>query len=78
MTESGRGSGEFRHAACRVPVGNIDVGVLIDVATVGSTEAGEGNLVRSYFIIGPLRLMRVIAKEGYWRIVLVENSYSSF
>ena len=71
-------SNEFRDAAGLIPVGDIDVGLLIDMASVSSAEAGCINCARLKLIVCPLRLSRVVPEKCDRRIILVENRDAAF
>lgn len=69
---------EFRDPANLVPVGNIYVGIPVDVTSVGGTEYGRCNLIRPKLIVGPLSLARVVSEKSHRCIVLVEDRDASF
>jgi hypothetical protein len=69
---------EFCHSACEVPVGNVDIGVVIDETTVSRAENSRRNGAGGELVIGPLRLLWVITKEGDGNIVAIENDDTTF
>lgn len=58
LTWAEHGSGiclnELSHAANSIPVGNIDIGVLIDVTSVGSGERCRGDFTWLNLVVRPL------------------------
>ncbi len=61
-----------------IPVGHIDIGLLVDVASVCGAEKRGLNIARLELIVGPLFLLRVIAKKGNRRIIAVKNRDAAF
>jgi hypothetical protein len=61
---SGTCSHELGHTPGAIPIGDIDVGLLIYVASMRGTEECRRDLARLKLVVGPLRLLRVVAKES--------------
>ena len=70
--------GKPGHTPCVIPVGNIDIGLLVDIASVrGAKERGR-DITRLKLVVGPLLLLRVIAKKGHRSVIAVENRDTAF
>ena len=69
---------EFRNSASLVPIGNEDVRVGIDVATVGRAEHGRADFVRIEFVPRPLRFLRIVSQKGDRRVVAIDYCDASF
>ena len=61
-----------------VPVGYVDIGLTIDKAAVGCAEGGRINSLRVKIVVGPLRLVRIVAEKSYGGIVTIEYGDSAF
>ena len=66
------------HAASLIPIGNIYVGLLINMTAVGGAEPCGRNFGRSELIFGPLSFVRVVSEKSNRRVVLVEDRDASF
>lgn len=75
---SGTGFHQLGNAACPVPIGDIDVSIAVDKATVRGTEDRGRNVGRQQRIIRPLRLQGIVAKECDGSVVFIENRYAAF
>ena len=60
-----------------VPIRDIDVGVLIDKASVRGAERRPGDLFRVYIVFGPLGFLRVVSQEGYRDVVAIKDRGAS-
>ena len=56
-----------------IPVGYVDVGILIDVASVGRAEVGEGDIAGKQFVVRPLVFVWVVTQKGNRHIVFIED-----
>ena len=61
-----------------IPVGDIDIGLLIDVAAVSSAEERGGDFARLELIVGPLVFVWIIAKKGHRSVIAVEDRDAAF
>src|SRR6266700_4680405 len=71
-------SGELGHAARSVPVGHIDIAVLIDETAMRGAEESVSNSARLHIVIRPLRPSWIVAEECNRNIVLVEDRHPAF
>src|SRR5208337_110064 len=78
MTGCLRASSELGHATDLIPVRDVDVGLRIDVASVGGAKVCGGNVAGLQLVVCPLRLERVVTKESYRRVVAIEDGDSAF
>lgn len=69
---------EFGDAAGLVPIGNVDVGLCIDVAAVGSAEKDWRDIGGLQLIVGPLRLLGIVAEECDGGVVAIKNGGAAF
>lgn len=66
------------YAAGVVPIGYIDIGSLVDVASMCGTEESGGDFAGLKLIVGPLLFLWVVAEESHWRVIAVKNGDAAF
>src|SRR5450631_1270955 len=69
---------ELGDTACLIPVGDVDVEVLVNVASMGGAEEDWGDFAGLELVVGPLCALRIVAEESDRGIVLVENGDAAF
>ena len=71
-------SREFGDAAGLVPVRDVDVGLLVDVASVGGAEECWGDVAGLQVVVCPLLMVGIVAEESYGGIVAIEDGDAAF
>ena len=66
------------NAARPVPVRHINISAAVDEATMSRTEDRGRYIVRRQRIVGPLRLLWIVAEERYWSVVSVKDGDAAF
>ena len=51
---------KFRNTSGYIPVGHVNIGILIDMASVGRAKVCGGNITGKQFVIRPLVLVRIV------------------
>jgi hypothetical protein len=64
-------SGQPGHTPGVIPVGDINVGLLVDMASVRGAEKPGRNIARLELIVGPLLLLGIIANKSHWSVIAV-------
>src|SRR5579859_6368718 len=71
-------SSQLGNPAGFVPVGDIDIGVLVEKASMRGAERCGGDGARIDIVLCPLVFAGVVAQERYRHIVAIENRCTSF
>lgn len=61
-----------------VPIGDVNIGVLVDEAAMGSAEDCGRDLGGIDGVISPLLFVAIIAEEGDRNVVLIKNGHTAF
>ena len=61
-----------------IPIGNIYVGLLIDMTSVGGAEKRGADFVWLKLIVGPLSIPWIVSEKSHGRVVLVEDRDAAF
>src|SRR5579859_5017139 len=66
-------SGQLRDSSNMVPVRDVHIARLVEVASMRSAEDSRRNTFRTQPVVRPLALLRIVAQKGHRHIVLVND-----
>src|SRR5205085_218755 len=66
-------SSQLCHTTRSVPIRDVNISILIDVASMGRAEYRRRDILRIHVVISPLGFLRVVSQKRHRHIVFIKN-----